>query len=144
MAQICKSALVPFSAKTMYQLVNDVESYPIFLPDCSAAKIMINEDSSVIASITIEKSGIRQSFTTRNELTPNHTIKMNLVDGPFTTLTGAWTFEALQEDACKVVLDLNFEFSGKIMNIAFGSIFNHIANTMVDVFCQRAKDIYGK
>ncbi len=32
MPQISRTALVPFSAEQMYQLVNDVKSYPDFLP----------------------------------------------------------------------------------------------------------------
>ncbi len=32
MPQISRTALVPYSAEQMYQLVNDVQSYPQFLP----------------------------------------------------------------------------------------------------------------
>ena len=34
MARINRSALVMFSAEQMYHLVNDVASYPQFLPGC--------------------------------------------------------------------------------------------------------------
>lgn len=35
MPQISRTALVPYSAEQMYQLVNDVQSYPQFLPGCT-------------------------------------------------------------------------------------------------------------
>ncbi|STR20927.1 oligoketide cyclase/lipid transport protein [Klebsiella oxytoca] len=39
MPQISRTALVPFSAEQMYQLVNDVKSYPDFLPGCTGSRV---------------------------------------------------------------------------------------------------------
>ena len=38
--KINESMTVPYSARQMYELVNDVESYPSFLPWCHEAKIL--------------------------------------------------------------------------------------------------------
>ncbi len=40
MPQISRTALVPYSAEQMYQLVNDVQSYPQFLPGCTGSRIL--------------------------------------------------------------------------------------------------------
>lgn len=40
MSQISRTALVPYSAEQMYQLVNDVQSYPQFLPGCTGSRIL--------------------------------------------------------------------------------------------------------
>jgi ribosome-associated toxin RatA of RatAB toxin-antitoxin module len=71
-------------------------------------------------------------------------IEMQLVDGPFRNLSGRWHFRPLQDNACKVILTLDFEFSGSLARMTFGPIFNQAANTMVDAFCRRADAVYGK
>jgi ribosome-associated toxin RatA of RatAB toxin-antitoxin module len=71
-------------------------------------------------------------------------IEMQLVEGPFRNLSGRWYFKPLQDNACKVVLTLDFEFSGSLSRMTFGPIFNQAANTMVDAFCRRADVVYGK
>ena len=69
---------------------------------------------------------------------------MRLVEGPFRQLEGFWRFETLGEKGCKILLDLEFEFSNRILKLTVGPIFDQIANTLVDAFCKRAIDVYGK
>ena len=70
-------------------------------------------------------------------------IEMRLGEGPFRRLEGYWRFEPLGEQACKVPLDMDFEFANKTVGFAFGPIFNQIANTLVDSFSKRAIDVFG-
>ncbi|MGR9099576.1 MAG: type II toxin-antitoxin system RatA family toxin [Gammaproteobacteria bacterium] len=143
MTVIQKSALVRFSAQAMFELVDDIEAYPQFLPWCSGSRIILRQDDVVEAVVDICKGGFRKSFATRNRMDENGKIKMSLIDGPFSRLEGEWTFTPLREDACKISLDLEFEMSGKLANLAFGTVFNQICNTMVGSFTQRAKQLYG-
>ena len=138
-----KSALVTHSAPRMFDLVADVEAYPEFLPWCHAASVESREDGRVCARIEIARLGIHQAFSTCNRLEPVERMDIELVDGPFHKLSGGWTFQPLREDACKVELELDFEFSGKLIDKAFGAFFNQIANTLVDAFCKRADEVYG-
>ncbi len=144
MASISRSALVPFSAAQMYVLVDDIASYDQFLPWCSGTEIFSRDEDEVRASINISKAGFNRSFATCNRLQHNKMIEMRLLEGPFKHLEGFWRFDALAEDACKVSLDLEFEFSSKIIGATFGPIFGQIANTLVDAFMNRAKQVYGK
>lgn len=131
------------SAERMNQLVNDVASYPLFLPWCSNTRIIEHDPLYMIASIEVRKGAIRQSFTTRNDLSDGR-IEMSLVEGPFSYLKGVWDFIYLKDDACKVELSLNFEVKQSIAKVAFSSVFSQAANTMVDAFCQRANHVYGQ
>lgn len=142
MPQVRRSALVSFSAKQMYDLVNDVDSYPEFLPGCSGSKILEHNEDTMKASVDVSKAGISKTFTTINRLTKDTVIMMELVDGPFKSLKGGWYFTMLDECACKVELKLDFEFSSKLIEIAFGKIFNDLTNNMVNSFTQRAKQVY--
>ncbi|KPV91986.1 Ribosome association toxin RatA [Pseudoalteromonas sp. P1-30] len=143
MPQIEKSALVMYSTKEMFDLVNDVEAYPQFLPNCSDSKIVSQHNNNMTASLEISKAGIKKWFTTENTFIDEQTVQLRLVDGPFKTLKGRWHFQALDKKACKVEFKLEFEFSSKLIELAFGKIFNDVAKNMVSAFTQRAKDVYG-
>jgi len=140
---VTKSALVPHSAAQMYELVKDVDGYAAFLPWCSASRTISSSGERLCGEIEVSRAGIRQRFTTCNGLVENERISIGLEQGPFKRLDGAWTFTALQDRACKVELTLNFEFSGVLIDKAFGAVFNQIANSLVDAFCKRAGEIYG-
>jgi len=139
---INRSALVLHSSEKMSALVNDVMAYPEFLPWCSKASVLEQATDFMVASIEVQKGGIRQSFTTRNDLSVEGRILMDLVDGPFKYLKGVWDFIHLKENACKVVLTLEFELKQNITKLAFGPVFSQAANSMVDAFCDRANHIY--
>lgn len=142
MAQISRSALVPYSAEQMYRLVNDVDAYPEFLPGCTGSRVLDNSGDQMTAAVDVSKAGISKTFTTRNTLISNQSILMQLVDGPFRKLTGGWHFTSLGDDACKVELSLDFEFTNMLVEMAFGRIFKELANNMVQAFSQRAKEVY--
>ncbi|MDL0431642.1 type II toxin-antitoxin system RatA family toxin [Marinobacter sp. TBZ242] len=140
--QIDKTALVMHPADRMFHLVNDVARYPEFLPWCAETEIHEETGDQIVASMEIAKGGIRHRLTTRNQLLLPHTIEMNLVDGPFQNLSGRWHFKSLDDNACKVILTLEFEFSGSLSRMTFGPVFSQAANTMVDAFCRRADELY--
>lgn len=145
MPLISRNALVPYSVEEMYELVEDIESYPEFLPWCRSTEVLSKTEDEVKASIEIAKSALNKSFTTINRMQKNKMIEMRLLKGPFKHLQGYWRFDALKNaQACKISLDLDFEFESKILAMAVGSIFNQIANSMVDAFCKRAIEVYGE
>jgi ribosome-associated toxin RatA of RatAB toxin-antitoxin module len=143
MPQVRRSALLPYSAAQVFDLVGDIERYPDFLPWCSAAQIVSNGDREVVAELTIMKGRISETFTTRNVLTYPNSIELQLVKGPFKRLAGMWRFTGLAALGSKVELELDFEMSGSLIQKTLGIIFAHAAGTMVDAFCTRARAVYG-
>lgn len=142
---ISRNALVPYSVEEMYQLVEAIEAYPEFLPWCRATEVLSRTDDEVKASIEIAKGALNKSFTTINRMQKNKMIEMRLLKGPFKHLEGFWRFDSLKSDqASKISFDLDFEFESKLMAFAAGSIFNQIANSMVDAFSKRAIEVYGE
>lgn len=139
-----KSALVSYDAGEMFDIVNDIESYPQFLPWCGSAEVSFRSEDEVQASIEISHSGIHKTFTTRNRLQKDKMIEVRLVDGPFKQLEGFWQFKNLGNQGCKVSLDLEYEFSSKMLAMVVGPVFNQIATSLVDAFCKRADQIHGK
>lgn len=143
MTHVQKSALVKFSAQQMFELVDDIESYPDFLPWCGGSRIISRTTNIVEAELHIAKAGFHKSFATRNKIDNGGRIYISLLNGPFSSLEGVWDFMPLRENASKISLDLEFEISGKLAALAFGAVFNQICNTMVSSFTQRAKQVYG-
>lgn len=143
MHTIARSALVTHSAEDMYSLVNDIESYSMFLPWCSASEVIKRSDREMVARLQIAFRGIRKSFTTRNRLTPHERVSMTLIDGPFSELSGAWAFKPLRQDACWISLDLRFDFSSAAAGRIVGPVFKHIADSLVDSFVKRAGQAHG-
>ena len=141
MSVIEKSVLVRHSARRMYELVADVESYPDFLPWCGGARVVARDASGVTAEIDIRFKGLKQSFTTRNVETPFERIDVQLVKGPFSRLEGDWHFTPLAEDSCKVELRLAYKFDNFLLERLVGPVFHVIGSTMVDRFTRRADSI---
>ncbi|MBB1270663.1 SRPBCC family protein [Shewanella sp. SR44-3] len=142
MPKISKSVLVRFSALQMYELVNDVESYHAFLPGCVGGRVLEYNGETMVASVDVSKAGISKTFTTRNHLVSGKRIALELENGPFKHLHGLWVFTELDEDACKVEFDLDFEFANPLVDMAFGRVFKELMNSMVTAFTQRAKVVY--
>lgn len=138
-----KSALVPYPAQAMFDLVADVEHYKEFLPWCSDSRLVARDESRLCGMIEVSRLGIRQTFTTCNELQPPQRMGIALEEGPFKRLHGEWLFTPLREDACKVSLTLEFEFSGRLIDAAFGRVFHQVANSLVESFVERAREVYG-
>ena len=143
MAKVEKSALVPYSAQAMFDLVADVERYKEFLPWCSDSALVSRRDHELCGMIEVSRLGIKQSFTTCNTLAPPGHMGIALQEGPFRHLHGEWRFVELRGDACKVMLTMEFEFAGRLIDAAFGKVFHQIANSLVESFVARAEDVYG-
>ena len=143
MTRIDRSALVNFSAEQMFDLVNDIESYPHFMQGCTAARIVSVSQEELVGELTLSKAGIKQTLTTRNTLVPGRQMNMELLEGAFTAFSATWRFNPLTESACKVSLQMEFEFAGGLMNFAMEKLFSSSANSLVDALVQRAHHVYG-
>ena len=144
MKTINRNALVPYSAAEMFALVDDIDAYQSFLPWCKNSVVLSRNEDEVRGSIELSKGGIEKSFTTLNRTQKNKIIEMRLEEGPFHHLEGFWRFDSLDEQSCKISLLLEFEFSSKLLDLTVGPVFNQIANSLVDAFCKRAVEVYGK
>jgi len=144
MQRVHRSVLVPYSAQQMFDLVDDVERYPEFLPWCGGSKVLARRGDRTTARIDISYLGVQSSFTTDNVNVPGKSIAMALKEGPFERLSGKWTFKPLAKDGCKVEFSLSYEFQNSVLEALIGPVFDQIARTFIDAFVQRAEATYAK
>jgi ribosome-associated toxin RatA of RatAB toxin-antitoxin module len=143
MKRIARSAIVEHAAGEMFSLVDDIESYPRFLPWCRAAKVDERTAEWVQATLSVGMRGLNQTFSTRNELHPPEAMDMRLLKGPFRHFAAAWRFKPLSAQACSVEFSLEYEMAGPLARM-LEPLFDHIAETMVDAFTRRANDLHGQ
>jgi ribosome-associated toxin RatA of RatAB toxin-antitoxin module len=142
MREVRRSALVAQSPQRMFALINDIESYPQFLPWCTSARVQSRNEHEIIASVGVRRGALNAEFTTRNELTPDRHIAMRLVSGPFKTLEGDWTLTPVAvpgQPGCRVDLLLRFAFANRLAGMVFEPLFEDTAASLVDAFVARAR-----
>ena len=143
MGNISRSALVPYTAAQMYDLVNDIDRYPEFVPWCNDSTSALLADDQKQATLFFARGKIKTSFTTKNTLARGKCIEMELVDGPFKHLRGDWKFTDIEDHGSRVQLELEFELSNRLLRLTLESFFNQICERLVNAFVQRANDMYS-
>jgi ribosome-associated toxin RatA of RatAB toxin-antitoxin module len=142
MREVRRSALIAQPPQRMFALINDIESYPQFLPWCTSAHVQSRTDREIIATVGVRRGVLNSKFTTRNELTADRRICMRLVSGPFKTLDGEWTLTPVdlpQQPGCRVDLLLRFAFANRLTAMVFEPLFEETAASLVDAFVTRAR-----
>jgi ribosome-associated toxin RatA of RatAB toxin-antitoxin module len=143
MTVVEKSVLIECTPAQMFALVDAVEDYPVFLPWCGGSEVFARTEHVTEARIDIVYRGIKSFFATRNDKEFPQRMRLHLLDGPFTRMEGHWNFIALGEQGCKIEFCLHYEFSSATLAKIMGSVFNQIAQSMVDSFVTRARQLYG-
>ena len=141
MSTVSKSVIVPHPAERMFGLVDDVESYPEFLPWCSGSKVLERTDTITRARLDIDYHGLKSHFTTVNRKHAPRSMDLDLVEGPFERLKGRWTFTPLGDEGSRVELRLDYELASKSMDRLLAPVFGHIMETLVDRFVARAESL---
>jgi ribosome-associated toxin RatA of RatAB toxin-antitoxin module len=140
MREVKRSALIAESPSRMYELINDIERYPEFVPWCTAARVESRKEGEVVATLTIKRGPLRAEFTTRNLLEPGKRVLMQFVSGPFSVLEGLWTLTPLGDLGCRVELEMRFEFANRVAGTLFAPLFEDTAASLVDAFVKRARE----
>jgi ribosome-associated toxin RatA of RatAB toxin-antitoxin module len=139
MREITRSALVAQPPARMFALINDIESYPQFVPGCTRAHIESRGEREIVATLAVKRGAMRAEFTTRNELEPDTRISMHLVRGPFRELEGEWWLTPIGAEGCRVELMLRFAFANPLLALLFEPLFEATAASLVDAFVTRAR-----
>jgi ribosome-associated toxin RatA of RatAB toxin-antitoxin module len=139
MREVKRSALVNRPPAELFALINDIDSYPQFLPWCTHARVESRSAAQIIATIGVRQGALQAEFTTRNTLEPERSIRMQLLSGPFRTLEGEWRLTPIEASGCRVDLAMRFAFRNPITALVFEPKFAATIGTLVDAFVARAR-----
>jgi len=134
--------VLPYSPEQMYALVEDVGSYPQFLPWCVGAKVRSQTETEVVADLVIGFGPFREGFTSRVDLEKPRKIVVRYEKGPFKYLNNQWLFDP-DPVGCRVSFFVDFEFRSRLLQSAIGVVFNEAVRRMVNAFLKRAREKYG-
>jgi len=139
---------VPYTADEMFDLVADVEKYPLFLPLCEALRIRRREERDqrpvFVADMTIAYKIIRETFTSRVTLDREaRAILVEYLDGPFSHLQNRWTFQPT-ESGCEIGFFIDWELRSRTLGMLVGSVFDRVFRRYAEAFEQRADVVYGR
>ncbi len=142
-----ESKYLPYRPEDMYALVSDIESYPQFLPWCSAARIRSRketENGAVLdADLVVSFAAFREKFGSRVTLDEvNRRINVDYLDGPFKVLKNYWEFEP-EGEGTRVHFFVEFEFKSRILQMAIGQVFDMAMRRIVGAFEARAEVLYS-
>src|SRR5205085_5463994 len=138
MRTVQKSVLVPHSAAMMFELVDDCESYPQFLPWCCGVELFDRTAEVTRARLDIDYHGLKTNISTLNRKQPLERMEIGFVAGPFERFQGHWRFTALGDAGCRVDFALDYAFSNGAMDALLAPVFGRIVETLVERFVQRA------
>jgi ribosome-associated toxin RatA of RatAB toxin-antitoxin module len=154
MREIKHSALVAQPPRRLFDLINDIDSYPSFIPWCTHARVLSRSDREIVATIGVQRGPLKSEFTTRNELEQDRRIVMHLVTGPFKMLEGEWLLTPIAQPGskppdigspvsegtgCRVQLTMKFAFKNALTAVLFEQKFAETASSLMDAFVARAR-----
>jgi ribosome-associated toxin RatA of RatAB toxin-antitoxin module len=139
MREVKRSALVNRAPAEVFALINDIESYPQFLPWCTHTRVEARSDSEMLATLGVRQGALHGEFTTRNTLERPHRIRMQLLSGPFRMLEGEWLLTPIDGGGCRVELTMRFAFRNPLTALVFEPKFAATLGSLVDAFVARAR-----
>ena len=138
MKKIYKEEEINVNVPIIFNLINNIEEYPLFLPWCTRTEVTKELDNIQIGKIFISKSFISWNFSTRNITEKNKSITLSLIDGPFDDLYGKWSFKKIDENNTLVSLEINYKFKSSLIELSIEPIFTSIMNSILDSFVDQA------
>jgi len=137
--ELKRSVLVPYTAEGMFDLIEQAEHYPKFLPWCVAATILERSDDWVAARIEFSYLKVRFGFQTRNPKRRPEWLQVRLVEGPFRHFQADWWLRPLGHLGCKVEFDLAYEVSEGVLDRMAAKAVDVVSRSMMDAFIRQAE-----
>lgn len=112
---------LPYAARDLCALVGDVRAYPKFIPWLK--RIDVHGETALggggwegVAEAVVGWRAITERFATRVRCAPEEgRVDVDLVRGPFKTLSNRWRFVQREDGATQVAFVITYEFKNPIL-----------------------------
>ena len=140
---------VKHTPEQMFDLVADVEKYPLFLPLCEGLRVRSRKPGeegreTLVADMSVGYKAIRETFTSKVKLN-RAALKITVayLDGPFQTLDNVWTFKP-DGQGCIVEFFITYEFKSRMLGMLMGAMFDRAFRKFSGAFERRADIVYRR
>ena len=141
--EVRRSVLVPHPAEAMFDLIEQAEHYPQFLPWCVGATILERSDEWVAAKVDFSYDQVAFSLRTRNAKRRPEWLRVRVVDGPFRRFDGDWRLTPIGPLGCKIEFEVAYELSAGIVDRLARPTVEVVARSVIDAFVRRADRVCG-
>jgi coenzyme Q-binding protein COQ10 len=138
---------MPFNYKYISDIILDIEKYPLFLPWCSATRIINKQENIITADMVISFKIFSEQYRSKivtEENASDVVIKVNSLTGPFKYLTTVWQISKIQEEESLVNFFIDFAFNSSILDSMIGLVFDEASKKMVSCFEKRTYDLSNR
>ncbi|WP_454814096.1 type II toxin-antitoxin system RatA family toxin [Labrys neptuniae] len=141
---------VKHSPADMFDLVADVEKYPLFVPLCSALRVRSRQPHDdgrlvMVADMTVAYKLIRETFASRVTMDRDKLqILVEYLDGPFSHLENRWSFLDDGAGGCVVEFFIDYSFRSRTLGMLMGAMFEAAFRRFAEAFEKRADVVYGR
>ena len=138
-----REEIINHNAKELFDIVLDIESYPYFIPWCSAMKVHSKSDNEIYADMIVwYKYFIPQKFGSHIIFDKEKlNIKTRYIEGPLKDLKTNWFFKSVKKNQTLINFNVEFEFKRFFHQKIAEAFFPLIENQMIESFKIRADEI---
>jgi coenzyme Q-binding protein COQ10 len=126
-----------YSADELFDVVANIRDYPSFVPWCSGARILHEDQRELVADLVIGFGPFQESFRSQVTLDRPKKVTVHAIDGPLEHLTNAWTFTPV-EGKTHVDFVIDFQFKSHLLDHVANEMFYEAATRMMGAFESRA------
>ena len=138
-----REEVINHNAKELFDIVLDIESYPYFIPWCSAMKVHSKNEKEIYADMIVwYKYFMPQKFGSYVEFDKkNLNIRTTYIEGPLKDLKTNWIFKSIKKNQTLISFNVEFEFKRFFHQKIAEAFYPLIENKMIESFKERADEI---
>ena len=130
---------LPYAVDALFDLAADFEQYPDYLPGWRSARIDRRAGEWLEAEQCVGFGPLEVRFRTAAKLRRPQFIEVTSDDPQFERFRLLWTFSAARAPLCRVVLSVDLELHGHLLQHVIEDIAPGSAQAVLEAFAERAR-----
>jgi coenzyme Q-binding protein COQ10 len=143
MATYRAEADLPYAPEQVFDLVADIERYPVFLRHLAAARITRRDGNTLWVDQVVRIAMLRLRFRSRAVLERPTRIHVVCDDSVFGRFDEAWTFAPGPLGGTRLRCEATYELRSAVLRVGLGTVLGEILAATVRAFQARARQMYG-
>jgi coenzyme Q-binding protein COQ10 len=133
---------LPYSPRQVFDLVADIESYPLFLPHIASAHIRERRGNEWDVDQVVRLKMLRLAFSTHALLEPPKHIRIVCNDSNLASFTEDWAFAEGPNGGTRLSCTTQFHTRSGLLNRIVDIAFADVHRTTMHAFAARARVLY--